>query len=152
MSAEAPALCDDPSSADAADAWRRHTLTATREIAAAVGPILESLNRLGYAESDIFAIRLALEEALANAVKHGHGGDPSKQVRLRYQISEERFLAEVEDQGAGFDPSAVADPLDPAHWGRDGGRGVFLMRHYMTAVCYNRAGNCVTLCKRRGPA
>ena len=142
--------CSPP--AHAAETWRLRTLRTTRDIAAAVGPILDAMTRLGYTEAEVFAVRLSLEEALVNAIKHGHDGDPTKQVRLRYHVNAERFLADIEDEGSGFDPSAVADPLDPANLEREGGRGVFLMRHHMTTVCYNAAGNCVTLCKRRGPA
>jgi serine/threonine-protein kinase RsbW len=141
---------DGPPPAPVSETWRQRTLRTTQDIAACVGPILDALDRLGYSEKETFAVRLALEEALVNAIKHGHGGDPTKQVRLRYHINPERFLAEVEDEGPGFDPFAVPDPLDPANLERESGRGVFLMRHHMTAVCYNAAGNCVTLCKRRG--
>jgi serine/threonine-protein kinase RsbW len=132
--------------------WRRRTLRTTRGIATVVRPILDALAAAGYTPEDTFGIRLALEEALVNAIKHGHRGDAAKRVRLRYHVGADCFLAEIADEGAGFDPYLVPDPLDPANWERDGGRGLFLMRHHMTWVRFNDAGNWVTLCKRRTPA
>jgi serine/threonine-protein kinase RsbW len=70
-------------------------------------------------------------------------------VRVRYQVNAEQFLVEIEDEGPGFDPEGVADPLAPENLERPGGRGVFLMRHYMTWVSFNERGNCVTMCRRR---
>jgi serine/threonine-protein kinase RsbW len=97
-------------------------------------------------------VRLALEEALVNAVKHGNQGDTSKQVRLRYHVNAEFVLVEVEDEGAGFDPSAVLDPLAPENLERPSGRGLFLIRKYMTWMEHNERGNCLKMCKQRGEA
>jgi serine/threonine-protein kinase RsbW len=118
-----------------------------------MAPILENLSDTladsGFSQGDSFAIRLAMEEAVVNAIKHGHGGDPDKQVRISYQIDAEEFRAEIEDEGPGFCPDSVADPLAWENLDREGGRGLFLMRYYMTEVCYNEMGNRVTLRKRR---
>lgn len=111
--------------------------------------ILDELEELGYTEKERFGIRLALEEALVNAVKHGHRGDTSKTVRVRYQASMVQFMVEIEDQGPGFVPARVPDPLLPENLERPSGRGVLLMEHYMTWVRYNDRGNRVTLCKMR---
>lgn len=111
--------------------------------------ILDELEELGYTEKERFGIRLALEEALVNAFKHGHRGDTSKTVRIRYQASMAQFVVEIEDQGPGFIPARVPDPLRPENLERPCGRGVFLMEHYMTWVRYNDRGNRVTLCKMR---
>jgi serine/threonine-protein kinase RsbW len=107
------------------------------------------MSALDYADRDIFGVRLALEEALVNALKHGHRCDPSKVARVRYQVTDERVLLEVEDEGPGFDPAAVPDPLTADGLGRPSGRGLLLMRHYLSWVRYNRRGNRVTLCRRR---
>src|SRR5262249_43293465 len=93
-------------------------------------------------------LRLALEEAIVNAVKHGNGYDPAKRVQVRYSVSAERVLAEVEDQGTGFDPARVPDPTAPENLERSCGRGLFLIRAYVTWVRYNERGNCITLCKQ----
>jgi len=61
-------------------------------------------------------------------------------------------VAQVEDRGAGFDPALVPDPLAPENLLKPGGRGLLLMRHYLTGVCHNERGNCVCLCRHRpGP-
>ena len=101
----------------------------------------------GFSETEMLRLRLALEEALVNAHKHGHRGDWSKPIRLRYHASEMGVVAEIEDQGRGFDPTQVPDPLAPENLERDSGRGLFLMRTYMSNVCHNAEGNCVCLCR-----
>jgi serine/threonine-protein kinase RsbW len=103
----------------------------------------------GYTEDDVFAVCLGLNEALLNANKHGNRGDPAKRARVSYRVTAERVLAEVEDEGPGFDPDAVPDPRAPENLERLGGRGLLLMRAYLTWVRYNRQGNGVTLCKCR---
>jgi serine/threonine-protein kinase RsbW len=103
----------------------------------------------GYPEQDRIGFRLALEEALVNAIRHGNRGDPSRRVRVRLQVGPDRVLAEVEDEGEGFGPARVPDPRAPENLGRPGGRGLQLMRHYTSWLRYNRLGNCVTLCKER---
>jgi serine/threonine-protein kinase RsbW len=126
------------------------SIHATAELALVLDPITAVMERLGYPGRDLFGVRLALEEALVNAVKHGNQGDPSKQVRVRYRVTAEEVLAEVEDEGPGFDPTAVVSPLSPEGLERPSGRGLLLMYHYLSSVSYNERGNIVTLCKRRG--
>src|SRR5687768_1823903 len=70
--------------------------------------VADAMRRHGYPVNDTFAVRLALEEALVNAVKHGHGYDPSKAVRVHFRVTTEEVLAEVEDEGPGFDLADVA--------------------------------------------
>lgn len=119
------------------------------DISCLLRQLIDELRPLGYAEKDLFGIRLALEEALVNAVKHGNRNDPSKTVHVRYQSCSQQFLIEIEDEGRGFDPEGIPDPLAPENLHRPGGRGVFLMRHYMSWVQYSETGNIVTLCKVR---
>lgn len=102
---------------------------------------------LGFSEKDIFGMRLAFEEALVNSVKHGHRYDPTKKVEIRYRVCHEHALVQVEDQGPGFDPAGIPDPTASENWERPCGRGLLLMRFYMTWIRYNERGNCVTLCK-----
>ena len=123
-----------------------HRLTDLAEL---VCNILDELANLGYSNKEQFRVRIALEEALVNAVKHGNRGDASKSVFVRYACSESEFLDEIEDAGNGFQPDRVPDPMEPENLGRPSGRGVFLMQHYMTWVQYNDVGNCVTMCLMR---
>jgi serine/threonine-protein kinase RsbW len=127
--------------------------TATVRTTGDIEPVLEvlddALHRNGFSRKEIFGIHLSLTEAIVNAVKHGHCGDPRKQVRIRYLINYVGLLAQVEDEGPGFAQVRVLDPCAPENVERDSGRGLLLMRSYMTEVRYNAAGNCVTLVKRR---
>ena len=98
-------------------------------------------------DRDIFGIKLALEEALVNAIKHGNQMDRAKQVRISYRLHADRFEVTVSDEGPGFDPSDVPDPTAVENLERPCGRGLMLMRHYMTEVAYNDRGNGVVMSK-----
>ncbi|MCX5658534.1 MAG: ATP-binding protein [Planctomycetota bacterium] len=104
----------------------------------------------GFTESATFAIRLALDEALSNAVRHGNENDPAKKVVIEYSVTVEEVRVSVCDQGKGFRPEELPDPTADEFLERPHGRGVMLMRAYMTEVSFNDRGNCVTLIKRRG--
>lgn len=111
--------------------------------------IEEALQSNGYGESDIFSIRLALEEALVNAIKHGNQLDPVKRVTINYSITPDRFHVRIEDEGPGFTPDDLPDPTDPQFIDRPCGRGVFLIRNYMTSVEYHGKGNVIVMSKNR---
>jgi serine/threonine-protein kinase RsbW len=127
--------------------WHLAHLSAIHEIGALLDTVAGAMTGLGFPDEDTFGVRLALEEALVNAVKHGHGHDPAKRVVVRYQVVQEYALLEVEDQGPGFDPLHVPDPSAPENLERPGGRGLLLMRAYASWIRHNERGNCVTLCK-----
>ena len=132
--------------------WQSYELHTPDEMHRFLARVMDGMRRLWYSDKEQFGVRLALEEAIVNAIKHGHRGDLSKTVRVCYHVTPAEVRADVEDEGPGFDPFAVPDPLAPENLEQPGGRGVFLMRHYMTAVEFNAAGNRVTLCKvRNGP-
>jgi len=96
-------------------------------------------------DRDIFSIKLALEEALVNAIKHGNQMDRSKKVSVSFRLLPDRFEVSISDEGPGFDPGDVPDPTDPQNLERPCGRGLMLMRHYMTDVAYNARGNGVSM-------
>jgi serine/threonine-protein kinase RsbW len=98
-------------------------------------------------DHDVFSIRLALEEALVNAIKHGNQMDRAKKVHISYRLHGDRFEVHIADEGPGFDPADVPDPTAFENLERPCGRGLMLMRHYMTEVAYNDRGNAVSMCK-----
>jgi serine/threonine-protein kinase RsbW len=104
-------------------------------------------------DHDVFSIKLALEEALVNAIKHGNQMDRAKKVRIAYQLLADRFDLQITDEGPGFDPSDVPDPTAFENLERPCGRGLMLIRHYMTEVAFNERGNSVAMSKvfRAGP-
>ncbi|MCE9589544.1 MAG: ATP-binding protein [Planctomycetes bacterium] len=103
----------------------------------------------GYSDSACFAIRLALDEALSNAIHHGNRDDASKHIGVQYDITEKAVSITVCDEGPGFKPDKVPDPTLDENLECPHGRGVMLMRAYMTHVSFNDRGNCVTLVKER---
>jgi serine/threonine-protein kinase RsbW len=111
--------------------------------------IEEDLKTHCYCERDIFGIRLAVEEALINAIKHGNQLDRAKRVRIAYRVVSERFDVLITDEGRGFDPNDLPDPTAVENLERPCGRGVMLMRHYMTVVDFRGAGNTVCMSKIR---
>src|SRR5205085_10792467 len=98
-------------------------------------------------DHDIFSIRLALEEALVNAIKHGNQLDRAKRVHISYRLLIDRFEIHITDEGPGFDPTDVPDPTAVENLERPCGRGLMLMRHYMTEVAFNERGNSVIMSK-----
>jgi len=94
-------------------------------------------------------MRLALEEALVNAIKHGNGMDPNKQVHVTCQVDEVQARVTIRDEGTGFDPCDVPDPTDDDNLEKPGGRGIMLMRAFMTEVSYASDGKEVILVKDR---
>lgn len=111
--------------------------------------IIDTLEGLGYPPRDVFGIRLALEEALVNAIKHGNRNDPRKQVRIDCRISADRVIVEIEDEGPGFDVEDVPDPTAEENLEKPSGRGIMLMRAFMTSVDYQGRGNRIRLEKHR---
>jgi serine/threonine-protein kinase RsbW len=109
--------------------------------------MISAMVQAGHSEQDQFRVRLAMEEAIVNANKHGHQGDWSRPITVHYHVSEHGVVAEIEDEGSGFDPAQVPDPLAPENLERSSGRGLLLMRSYMTGICHNDRGNRVCLCK-----
>lgn len=114
--------------------------------------IIALVEQNGFSARDIFGMRLALEEAIVNAIKHGNRMDPKKTVRIQCEVDSSRVYVEVEDQGPGFNPIDVPDPTSAENLEKPGGRGIMLMRAFMTRVEYRGCGNHVVLEKIRDAA
>jgi serine/threonine-protein kinase RsbW len=111
--------------------------------------LLHELESRHWTLRDRFCIQLAVHEALINAIVHGNRGNREKNVQVTAQITPKKFHVEIADQGAGFDPQRLPDPTDCEHIDCPGGRGVLLMRAFMSRVSYPPPGNCVILEKDR---
>ena len=112
--------------------------------------VLVVVSDSGFDEASTFAVRLALEEAVANAFRHGNAEDPTKTVTVEYRVDAETIWLSIEDQGSGFDPQAVPDPTEDANLEIPSGRGIMLMRAYMTEVEIMAPGNRIEMTFRRG--
>ena len=110
--------------------------------------IVESLEAYGFSPRDIFGGRLALEEAIVNAIKHGNRMDPDKTVRIQWEINSTLVKVSIEDQGPGFAPEDIPDPTDEENLDKPGGRGIMLMKSFMSDVSYNDRGNVLVMEKR----
>ena len=102
----------------------RAVIALTEEIADLLTDVIGAMAEVGYGARDTFATRLALEEAATNAVKHGHGNEPSKRARIWWVVSASAVTLVVEDDGAGFDPDRVPDPCLSENQERPRGRCV----------------------------
>lgn len=111
--------------------------------------IIQELKQFQYGESSVFAIKIALEESLCNAIKHGNRCDPSKKVTIRYAINEECAAFIVRDEGKGFTPDEIPDPTDPELINQPTGRGILLLNAYMDKVEYRDQGREVFFMKKR---
>jgi serine/threonine-protein kinase RsbW len=133
------------------DEWsfKGERLHAVNEIRPKLQPLTAEMLRWGFHYMEIFCVRYAIEEALLNAITHGHQGDESKTVQLNYMISADYVLAEVIDEGPGFDPRSVSNPFAARQLGQNAKGGLFFMNLFMTWVRFEGRGNRVTLCKMR---
>lgn len=106
----------------------------------------------GYDEGAIYAIDMAVREAVANAVKHGNKFDESKNVEITFNNLENGFEVEVRDFGKGFEVDDIPDPTNPENLLKANGRGILFMRNFMELVDWTNhedGGTIVKMCKLR---
>lgn len=104
----------------------------------------------GCMDGQCAAAEVALREALANAILHGNKCHPEKKVELDcYQYRDGSLLLVVRDEGLGFDPSGIGDPTRPENIFRAGGRGIYLIRHFMDEVEYRQGGREIRMRKKK---
>jgi serine/threonine-protein kinase RsbW len=109
--------------------------------------LMSLLEARGIAEPNSNIV-LALDEAIANAIKHGNHEDPTKQVHVVVEFTHDEVTFTITDEGDGFDLNALPDPTDPSCLMRTCGRGVMLIYHIMDEVEYNARGNQVRMKKK----
>ncbi len=111
-----------------------------------VEQILDEAEQAGYGNSAIFAVRLAIEEAITNAFEHGHEGlSRELTVRVEYRVTNQSIDVAIQDQGPGFVPEQLPDPTLLENLSKPSGRGVMLMKAYMSEVVFNSKGNRVKM-------
>lgn len=112
----------------------------------AVERVVEAARHLAGLDRDVaFRVRVALGEAVANAVLYGSGEDRERLVKIELAASGSELRVRVVDEGSGFDPFAVPDPTTNAGIERNRGRGLLLMRTLSDEVRFSETGNEVTL-------
>ncbi len=105
----------------------------------------------GFDEDAAHYLSVAVRESVINAIKHGNKGDEAKRVSVVLTSHPNALEVRVQDQGEGFDPAAVPDPLAEENLLKADGRGIFFMRQFMDEVSYAfppRGGTAVKMVKR----
>ncbi|HLO41292.1 MAG TPA: ATP-binding protein [Phycisphaerales bacterium] len=112
------------------------------EVDRIIDRIASALDRFGYDKASRFAVKLAVQEGLANAFHHGHKNLPEDvPVHVDYDVGPDQVSVRITDRGPGFDPATVPDPTLDENLERPCGRGIMLIRAYMTDVSFNDSGN-----------
>lgn len=113
----------------------------------------EALKRLSLSEESSHQVGLAVREAVANAIRHGNREDPSKQVDVEFRVEDGEVVIAVKDEGEGFDPESIRDPVAEENLMRPNGRGILFMKSFMDSIDYEfvpQGGTLVTMRKRLG--
>ena len=109
---------------------------------------------LGFDDEAMHYMTVALRESVVNAIKHGNKGDENKRVGVEFVLHTGALEFRVQDEGTGFDPDRVADPVAPENVMRPDGRGIFFMRSFMDEVSYSfppKGGTVVRMLKKVKP-
>jgi len=100
-------------------------------------------------ESIRFRLRVVLSEAISNAIVRGNCEDCNKWVDVRAELGPDVISVYVTDEGPGFDPSTIPEPIRPEQLDEANGRGLFLIRKLVDAVQFNPQGNSICMILRR---
>ena len=105
----------------------------------------------GFDESTVDDISIALTELVNNAIHHGNKNDVNKKVTVSFEVDDKKITISISDQGRGFSPNSVSDPIHPDNLMADNGRGIYLVRALMDDVDYkiNETGTKVVISKNK---
>jgi len=136
-------------------------MTAPQRVSYTMESTLDSVNKAeemadqaaaqaGFDEDTRGGISMAVREGMINAVQHGNAYDPAKRVNLTFAQAGPELTVTISDEGKGFDPEEVPNPLAPENLLKQSGRGIFLMRTFMDEVRFRKlnSGTEITLIKR----
>ena len=128
----------------------RLVFRSTYDLLDIIEQVADRLSELvGLDEDSAHWVSVAVRESAINAIKHGNQDDPTKFVEIVIRLNRQEIQIKVTDQGDGFVPSEVPDPTDDDNLELPSGRGLMLMRSFMSLVEYNDKGNSVRMEKRR---
>ncbi|RMF69145.1 MAG: ATP-binding protein [Calditrichaeota bacterium] len=111
--------------------------SSLEEIASVERLAEKAADKMGFSEEEKDSIAIAVTEAVNNAILHGNKQDKQKQVRIKFLFEKERLTVKVKDQGEGFDPNKISDPLAPENLLKESGRGIFILSSLMDEVKFN---------------
>ena len=101
----------------------------------------DKLREAGFPDDMMVDVAVSVSEVVNNAVIHGNGRDPDKTVEIDLDIQSDRIKVSVKDEGAGFDPASLPDPVAQDNLMREVGRGLFIVRAYMDEVHFQKMGD-----------
>ena len=116
--------------------------------------LVRAAEMVGFDDDASHYLSVAVRESVVNAIKHGNKGDESRRVVVALTSHPNVLEVRVQDQGSGFDPASVPDPLAEENLLKADGRGIFFMRQFMDEVTYTfppRGGTIVKMVKRVQP-
>lgn len=127
-----------------------------QEICVTISSKLKELNRiekltekiakkLDFSEDQQDNLAIAVTEAVGNAIVHGNKKDPDKKVYITFQLEEDRVEVSVRDEGEGFDPNELTNPLDPQYLMKESGRGIFILKSLMDDVSFSFTNEGTTI-------
>jgi len=130
----------------------RLDLASRLDLTEVVQTVLNHLSSLlGFDEETIHKMSVALHESVVNAMKHGNRGEEAKRVAVEFVLHPAALEFRVQDEGTGFDPGRVANPVEPENLLRPDGRGILFMKNFMDEVSYSfpaRGGTVVRMLKK----
>lgn len=130
-----------------------HPANRRAEIDSVEAAILAAVDRFGYEEASKFALRVAIEEAIVNAFLHGHRGLPEDlSIDVDFKVDAKSVVIRVTDHGPGFRPDAVPDPTAEENLELPSGRGLMLIRAYMSRVTHDLDGRRIAMVYERPSA
>lgn len=121
-------------------------LSSTFEEMERLEPFVYELQKWAdFKDSDFDRIMLALSEAVNNAIIHGNQQNPEKKVNINTKLDDSTLVVSVQDEGEGFDPYSIPDPLKEENLLNEGGRGVYLIKQYADEVRFSEGGTKITI-------
>jgi serine/threonine-protein kinase RsbW len=123
------------------------TLSYYEEMDRATAIVLSAMDIFGYPDEIIRKMKVSLTELLVNAIHHGNGKDYAKKVFMGHVVDGKKTVVSIMDEGDGFNPGVIPDPTLPENIGKDCGRGLYIVRHYVDKLDFNDKGNRIMITK-----
>lgn len=112
-----------------------------------VPAVIDKLKDCGLTKEELFDVKLSLDEALVNAIKHGNKSNPELKVSVNIEVKDGMLTMEVADQGDGFDFTKIPNPTEKNNLHKNSGRGVFLIKKLMDRVEHFDCGRKIKMVK-----
>lgn len=106
----------------------------------------KAADKMKFGEEEKDSLAIAVTEAVNNAIIHGNKQDKNKKVHIKFEFKDNRLIVRVRDEGKGFNPQKISDPLAPENLLKESGRGIFILSSLMDDVQFNFGKNGTEIC------